>query len=195
MTTEKSPRQRRQARSQHVLPTRAVITDRGDTLIEVLIAVVIISLAAVALLGTLTTSLAASGEHRSLSVDDNLLKSLAESAKQSVELDPSSPQFSVCATSYTVPFTIPASDSGYTIPGYSSNGSTGSVTITSGALSNGLHGIEYSQGATTSRATFGTTCSGTAPDKDIQLLNLEVTAPNHVTQFLSVMVRNPSYAP
>ena len=43
-----------------------MIDERGDTLLEVLMAVVIIGLASVALLATLVTSITSSGEHRSL---------------------------------------------------------------------------------------------------------------------------------
>ena len=165
-------------------------SEAGDTLVEVLISVVIISIAAAALLGTLTTSLAASGEHRSLSVDDNLLKSLAETAKHSIELDPASPQFAVCAGSYTVPFTLPSSDTGYSIAGY--NG-TNAVTITSNALplSGSQYGIEYLNGTTFQP----TSCNNTSPNNGAQLITLEVTAPNQITQFLSFIVRNPKYAP
>jgi hypothetical protein len=77
-------------------------SERGDTLIEVLIAVVIIALAVVPLLGALVTSLTGSAEHRSLAAIDTVLKSFAEAAKYDIQLQPvtptSAPLFKNCAT-------------------------------------------------------------------------------------------------
>jgi type II secretory pathway pseudopilin PulG len=88
-------------------------SESGDTLIEVLIAVVIIALAASALLGALLTSITSSESHRSLSVDDTVLKSFAEAAKEQIEFG-SSPLYTQCAAGYTLssPPPVPA---GYTV--------------------------------------------------------------------------------
>ena len=59
-------------------------------------AMVIIAIAAAAIMGALTTSLAESAQHRSLSVDETLVKSYLETAKNVIELQPS-PQFTPCA--------------------------------------------------------------------------------------------------
>jgi prepilin-type N-terminal cleavage/methylation domain-containing protein len=63
--------------------------DRGDTLIEVLIALVVIGICAVALLGALTTTLSSSGEHRSLAAVNTVEMSLADQVKSAVQLQTS----------------------------------------------------------------------------------------------------------
>jgi len=170
-------------------------SERGDTLIEVLIAVVIISLAAVALLGTLTTSIASSVEHRSLSVDDTLLRSFAETVKQSIELDPSGAKFSPCASSYSIP--IPSNEvplpAGYTVSGFQA-GPPALLQLSSNGLSNGQFGIQYWNGSAFQSMSSGG-CVNTSPDNGIQLITIVATAPNQVTQTLSFVVRNPGYAP
>ena len=62
--------------------------ERGDSLIEVLFAVVIIALAAGPLIGALLESIAASAEHRGLATADTLLKSFAETAVSEIETSP-----------------------------------------------------------------------------------------------------------
>ena len=64
---------------------RALRPDRGDTLVEVLVAVVIISLAVVGLLGSLLTSTAASTTNRSLAMVDSVLKSFVDTARTTIE--------------------------------------------------------------------------------------------------------------
>jgi len=61
--------------------------EAGDTLIEILVALVILSISVVAILGALTTTLSSSGEHRSLAADDTLLTTIAEQVKDVVELE------------------------------------------------------------------------------------------------------------
>ena len=106
-------------------PSRAS-TEAGDTLIELLIAMVIIALAVTGLLGALITAISSSGEHRSLSDEDTLLRSYAETAEYQIQSAPI-PLFQNCAVSYNVTFTIPAAYSGFKV-GISSiqywNGST-----------------------------------------------------------------------
>ena len=62
--------------------------DRGDTLIELLLAVVIIALAAVPLIGALLESIAASAEHRGIATTGTLLESFAETAVSEIETSP-----------------------------------------------------------------------------------------------------------
>lgn len=80
--------------------------ETGDTLVEILIALVIISITVVALLGGLVTALTSSSEHRSLANLDTLLKDFAESAKYEIQQQPvtgsSEPLFTPCATTYSV---------------------------------------------------------------------------------------------
>jgi len=60
---------------------RAERSERGDTLIELLIAIVIIALTVTALLGALVTSLTSSATQKSLSTVDAVLNSFAQSAQ------------------------------------------------------------------------------------------------------------------
>lgn len=78
--------------------------EAGDTLIEVLVALVVLGLSALALLGAFATSIAASTEHRGLVTIDTVLKSYVESAVYQIQNQPS-PLFqtSCGATSSTVP--------------------------------------------------------------------------------------------
>jgi len=64
---------------------RLVRSEQGDTLLEILIAIVIISLTVTALLGALVTTLTTSTEHRSLSTLDTLLSSFAQSVENQVQ--------------------------------------------------------------------------------------------------------------
>jgi hypothetical protein len=72
-------------------------SDAGDTLVELLIAMVVIGLTAAALLGAFATSISASAEHRGLATADTVLKSFAETATYQIQLQPS-PKFVACAT-------------------------------------------------------------------------------------------------
>ena len=62
--------------------------DRGDSLIEVLLAVVIIALAAGPLIGALLESIAASAEHRGLATTGTLLETFAETAVSEIQTSP-----------------------------------------------------------------------------------------------------------
>lgn len=76
---------------------RGLPGEGGDTLIEVLIAVVIIAIASIALIGGLTTSITSSAEHRSLATLDTVLKNFAEAAKYEIQEQPT-PLYSACPT-------------------------------------------------------------------------------------------------
>lgn len=121
--------------------------DRGDTLIELLIAVVIIGICVGALLDSVMQSTKASYTHRNLTSLDAVLKTFAESALYDIQLEPtvtgvSAPQYSECATTATyhlvstpTPATGPAGSystvfvTGFT-PGSALTVSVGSTTAT-----------------------------------------------------------------
>ncbi len=71
----------------------------GETLLEVLIALVIIGISSVALLGGLVTTITSSSDHRSLATLDTLLRNFAESAKSEIQQQ-SNPAFTTCASTY-----------------------------------------------------------------------------------------------
>jgi type II secretory pathway pseudopilin PulG len=73
-------------------------SERGETLLEVLMALLVLGLAGVALIGAFTTVIGASSEHRTLSTNDVVLKDFAESATNQIQLQQPSPYFLPCAT-------------------------------------------------------------------------------------------------
>ncbi len=82
--------------------------DAGDTLVELLVALAIISICVVGLIGGLTSAIASSGNHRNLTQLDSAIKGFAELVRYDVQLQPNSPAstpptaplFARCATSY-----------------------------------------------------------------------------------------------
>ncbi len=141
-----------------------VRSESGDTLIELLMALVIISLTVAGLLGALITSIATSGEHRSLTVDDTVLRSYAESYENQIEFG-SAPMFQEgCAPDPYSTLTPPPKPSGYTV---------------------NLQ-VQY---LNKSGAAFDQSC--TANDNpNVQLITLTVSGSGAV-QTLSFVVRNP----
>jgi hypothetical protein len=83
--------------------------EEGDTLLEVLVALIIISLCVVALLGVLTTSVTTSAEFRNLTTVDTVLKSFADAVKYDTELAPVPTIYSNCASTYQVASEYPTS--------------------------------------------------------------------------------------
>jgi hypothetical protein len=82
-------------------------SEAGDTLVEVLLALVVIALTAVAILGAFATSISATSEHRTLATSDTALRSFAETFTYDVRLAPVTPQtpsnWVGCATSSPLP--------------------------------------------------------------------------------------------
>jgi Bacterial Ig-like domain (group 1)/IPT/TIG domain len=72
-------------------------TEAGDTLVEVLVALLLLGLTATALLGAFATSISASSEHRGLATIDTVLNSFVENATDQIQLS-SSPLFQPCQT-------------------------------------------------------------------------------------------------
>ena len=166
-------------------------SEHGDTLIEVLMAVVVIGLTVVALMGGLVTSITGSAEHQSIAQIDSLLKSYAEAAKFQIELQPvvanppSAPIFRDCSGSGSatavltyyqtnVQYTYPAA---YPKPSYA-------VVITE---------LKPWNNASNSWDAACST-SGTNHDANgLQLLTIKATAPNSISDQMQVIVRNPDY--
>lgn len=142
----------------------------GTTLIEVLIALTIISLTVVAGLAALATAITGSSEDRSLATLNALVKSYAETVKTEVELQPAA-LFSDCAASYPITFTLPANDAGYLVG------------------INATNGIKYFDQASSS---FVTTC-GAGQTNGLQLITMTATSPSGARESLSLLVRNPDY--
>lgn len=156
-------------------------SDAGETLIEVLLAVVIIALSVSALLGGLVTSISSSAEHRSLAELDTVLKSNAESVKYQVELlqPDTAAWFADCAS----------------ITGTSYNGHPVTYVVPAG-YGVQLTSIQYWNSSTDqfeATSVVGTDCLANSNDQSgYQLLTFTGTAPNGVSQTLSVGVRKPA---
>jgi prepilin-type N-terminal cleavage/methylation domain-containing protein len=99
--------------------------DRGDTLIEILVTVAIVSIAVVALLGGVLASTTASTTHRNLTTVDGVLKSFAETARNTIETQASNGS----APPQSTPFTPCASSSQYEVVSapFPNRGPVGSV--------------------------------------------------------------------
>jgi len=144
---------------------RAEPSDSGDTLLEVVISSAVVGIAAVALIGALLTSITASSEHRSLTVNDTALKSYADAAVQQIQRQASA-NWQGCAASYSVtaPTNMP---SNYSVA---------------------LSGAKYWTGSGNS-GSWTSSCPGaTAP----QLLTVTVTSPTQVATSVSFVVRKPT---
>jgi type II secretory pathway pseudopilin PulG len=152
-----------------------VPSERGDTLIEVLLALVIISLAVVALLGALMTSLASSAEHRSLSDIDTVLKGYAENAKFNIELQ-QSPSYAPCASVTSSTYNFKA----ITVPLLPNGWSTSSNAPY-------IVGIQFWNNTTNA---FDTT--STCQASDYELLTVGAKAPNNVSETLTIGLRSPT---
>ena len=140
--------------------------EAGDTLIEVLVAVIVVGLCGVALLLAFSTSITSTSTYRTLAALDTVLRSASETAVSQIQQQ-APPQFSSCATpSY-----------------YNSNVSLGVPTGYDATFTT----VQYWTGS-----TFSTSCSpgSFAP----QLLTLVVTVPNGVSDTNSFVVTDPTYS-
>ncbi len=142
--------------------------ERGDTLIEVLLSLVILGLGALAMMVAFGTSLTASGQHRNLTTAETLAKNVANHVASAVQT--LSTNFT-CAPPMVAPYTAyQALTSGVNLPTHYS------ATVTN---------VQYWRGSTSS---WGATCRANAP----QLIDLAVTSPSGASNTASVVVDNPS---
>ncbi len=153
-------------------------SEAGDTLVEILVAMVLLSIGAVALMGMLASTIAGSAEHRSLATIDTVLRSSAETLKYDVQLR-SNPLFTPCATvtstsyaSTTINFNAP---SGY------------QVTMSGAPLGGAIEYWNPTAGA------LSASCSATWSDKaGFQLVYLTVTGPHATSETMAVGLRSPT---
>ena len=142
--------------------------DRGDTLIEILITVVILSLATVAIVGALTTTVRSVAGHRGTTTATTLLKDWAEAAVQQIEQ--TSGGFTACSPNYAS--SVSTSAAGFTIP----SADTLSATV---------------QYWSTGTSTWVSSCPSTPVG--IQLITATLSAPGSAQQQLQFVVRDPAY--
>ena len=151
-------------------------SERGDTLVEVLITVVIVGLVAAAILGALLIAISSSTEHRNLANDDSILKSAIEAVKVQAQLPQSSSnKFQDCGTTSGPPtlaaITLPTVPSGY------------SVAITS------VQCWDAKNHVFDSTCTAGSTCNPSG----LLLVTLTVQDPTGYKISESSLVRDPTY--
>lgn len=82
------------------------VRDRGDTLIEVLITVLVVSITGVALLLAFSGAITGSTTHRNITSADVALRTVAENVYSQVQLQQSpgnAPLYNACATTYSSP--------------------------------------------------------------------------------------------
>jgi Tfp pilus assembly protein PilV len=178
--------------------------EQGDTLIEVLIALIVIGICVVALLGAITTTLSSSGEHRSLAADDSLEMSLADQVKNAIQLQtdahwphgsganpdcPSSGLTSWYQSLSNVPLPAPTFTTASTsYPVILTDAPYSGYTI---SLTNSSNPPQYWNGSSNSWTTM---CPPAATG--IQKVTVTVTAPNNgPSDTLDVVVRKLSDGP
>lgn len=136
--------------------------DRGDTLLEVLIALVIIGLTAAALLTAFATAITSSRVHRDIATNDQVLRSVTETAFSQIQQD-ASPKYISCgsAADYQLYFNPSAA-----LP----NGSPLSALYAKYQIA--VTSVEYWD---SSNNSFGTSCApgSTTP----QLITMTMTPP------------------
>lgn len=140
-------------------------SEAGDTLIEVLVTLVVISLCVVSFLVAFTTAITASAKHRTFVSLDTVLRTVSENTQSQIQLQ-ANPLFVSCA-----------------IPSTYQNLNFGVPTGYSAAITS----IEYWNGS-----SFITQCSSgsTTP----QLINISVTNSLAVSTTISVVVDDPAYS-
>lgn len=150
--------------------------DAGDTLIEVLIALLILSITVVALLSAFSTSIAASAEYRNIAVTDSVVRTLSEQVIA---------QFQQGTTYIACPNATPATY----LSGYSGSASlTSALTIPAPYTSAGYSASLSAVGYWTGNNFDGTpsTCSigSTVPEQ----LTITITGPSGTSETLTFIV-------
>jgi type II secretory pathway pseudopilin PulG len=134
--------------------------ERGDTLLELVVAVAIMSVALVAILGAFATAILISGIHRQQATASAYVRSYAEAIENEVAASPSGYKAN-CAPGYASGFTVPA--------GYS-------ATITAVSFWNG--------------SAFPSGACNAASDLGVQRVSLRVASANgRAAETLDVILR------
>src|SRR5579863_7697939 len=129
------------------LRRRAQVSEAGDTLIEILIAIVIIALTVTALLGALVTAITSSTTEQSLSTVDTVLNGFAQAAQYEVQ------QTNVFTNCDTTPYRLIGAPS----PASGPVGSSSTVFVTGFAAN---HALTVLVGATSATVTSGSMTDG-----------------------------------
>jgi len=172
------PVRRRNGTPRRGLPRK---DQNGDTLIEILIAVVLLSFAVIAVVDSLTTTVVSASSHRTQTRLTTLLKTFAEQVTSRVQVGTG---YIVCgsAAAYNAAFG-PSPGDGTEIPPPGYNGYAETVA----SVSYWVTGTAYRAGS------YAPTCS---TDTGLQVLTLSVAAPasaGGASDTITVIVRNPTW--
>jgi type II secretory pathway pseudopilin PulG len=170
---------------------RRIRDDSGDTLVEILIALLVVAVTATALLAAFATSITASGEQRGLATIDTVMKNYVESAIFQIQNQPYSaanntfPIFAGCGT---------ASKDYYTTGIQQGQGSNGVVlyTIPSGYTAQ-ITAVQFWDTAQSppSWQDISACTPASSTSLNPQLLTATVTGPNATTATVQFAVSNP----
>jgi type II secretory pathway pseudopilin PulG len=167
------------SRIEALLAKRVVqCSEAGDTLIEILIAIVIIALTVTALLGALVTAITSSTTQQSLATVDSVLNGFAQSALYEVQ------QSNVFKNCTTTPYRLIGAPTPATGPA----GSSATVFVT-GLAAN--HSLSVTLGSTAATVTSGSMTDGNGDAA------VTFTVPNGVngSQIVTVNDGNPTPSP
>jgi type II secretory pathway pseudopilin PulG len=151
--------------------------ERGDTLVEMLITIVLVGIVATAILGALMIAIHSSTVHRDLSTDDTLARSALETIKSEVETPQKPTTFPDCTkTSNAVAATLSSSVTLPTQSGYT-------VAISS------VNCWDPVKNKFDARCTAFSRCNPSG----LWLVTVTVTDPTGYSLHQSTAVRNPNY--
>ena len=154
--------------------------ERGDTLIELLMALVIVGLAGVALLTAFSTSISASAVQRSLASNDTVARSVADAIFTQIEQVSSSGSSATSNYASCSTYSQYASAGGFQV----ANVPTG-PTGYSWTLAVQYWNVQSGGGSFTSTCTSGST----AP----QQITITITPPHGINDTIAIVVTDPLY--
>lgn len=152
--------------------------ERGDTLVEVLITVMVVSITSVALLMGFSTSISGSAAHRTLVSNDVVLRTVSQGVYAQVEQQVS-PLYQPCAQVY-----LPSGSTQFNAPsGYSVSVDVALYWVVSSSLPSG--------GWVTFANLPSTWCTSSPVPATPQQLLITVSTPNHRTLTTTIVVNQP----
>jgi type II secretory pathway pseudopilin PulG len=147
-------------------------TDRGETLIESLISLIIMGTVIAALLGGLASASELSASHRKDTTADSVLRAFTEAIK-------------------TAPYVVAATTSSYTVATAQSNGFSPVTGYTPSVTQvRCLTSADASGNANTSSGTDFVACTSIM-DQDVQLISAQVAYNSGALQTVTILKRKP----
>ena len=163
--------------------------ETGDTLIEVLVAILIMGISAVGIFGAYTMSIVGSAQHRTMAALDVALRNIAETATYQIQNRPFSPWFSSCApVSGVVTVTPTGSTVGSLYYNHLAINLTSLSLPASTSYSLDTSSIQYWSGGSW-QGLSGCPSGNDSP----QLITLTATGPHGIVAHLSFVVTDQSY--